>query len=63
MKQSKDEMDKWLRKTYGVTLKEVEDSTIDDPIIMELAMQDCDDLEADKLDGMAGRVLDYIAKL
>ena len=60
-KPTKEEMNEWLQNTYGVTLRDVENATLDDAIMCELINQDCDDLEENKLYEMAGRVLDYLA--
>lgn len=58
---SKDKMDKWLREEYGVTLEEAEAAEIDDKIMGELVMKECDDLEAGNENGMASQVLDYLS--
>ena len=60
-KPTKEEMNEWLQNTYGVTLRDVENATLDDAIMCDLINQDCDDLEENKLYEMAGRVLDYLA--
>ena len=62
MKYSKEDMDKWLRDKYGVTLNALISGKVDRDTIIDLALDEMEETDAGNEESMPTCILNYMAQ-